>query len=105
MTSILPQCSISTQNHFGPANNDCHGGFDFTLLFEETILAIGPLSLVLLALPFRLYALSRTNPKVRLGWLHSLKLVSVFLSICNERDMLSLYRAPSLSMRPFNFFY
>ena len=82
MTAIIPQCSISTQNHFGPGNNDCHDGFDFTLLFEETILTIGPLSLVLLALPFRLYLLSRTDPKVRLGWLHTLKLVSVVLVSC-----------------------
>ena len=82
MTAIMPQCSISTQNHFGPGNNDCHDSFDFTLLFEETILTIGPLSLVLLALPFRLYGLSRTDPKVRLGWLHTLKLVSVVLVSC-----------------------
>ena len=91
MTTILPQCSIATQNHFGPVNNDCHDGFDFTLLFEETILTIGPLSLVLLVLPFRLYALSKTNPKAKLGWLHTLKLVSL-LSSTNNTVLLSPYK-------------
>ena len=71
------QCSIYSQDHFGPVNNDCYDGFDLTLLFEETILAIGPLSLVLLVLPFRLHALSKADPKVRFGLLHTLKLVSV----------------------------
>ena len=81
MASVIPQCAIATQDHFGPANNNCYGGFDFTLLFEETILCIAPLSLVLLGLPFRIYRLSRAEPKVGLGWLHRLKLVSLMSSM------------------------
>ncbi|KAK4133595.1 P-loop containing nucleoside triphosphate hydrolase protein [Trichocladium antarcticum] len=49
-------------NTFGPHAGDCRGGFDFTLLFEETILTLLPLSLVLLALPSRLsFLLRRAN--------------------------------------------
>lgn len=79
MTGVPLQCSVATQNHFGPVNKNCHDGFDLTLLLEETILTIGPLSLVLLALPFRVYVLSQKSPKACVEWLHRLKLVSVLL--------------------------
>lgn len=38
-------CTIDVQRAFGPAvSTACLGGFDFTLLFEETILTILPQS-------------------------------------------------------------
>ncbi len=39
-------CPVSADNVFGPAvAAPCRAGFDFTLLFEETVLTILPLSL------------------------------------------------------------
>lgn len=40
-------CSIAVESVFGPiVDASCLGGFDFTLFFEETILAIAPLGAV-----------------------------------------------------------
>ncbi|KAI4192890.1 MAG: hypothetical protein LQ346_004105 [Caloplaca aetnensis] len=46
---------------FGPYAGYCRGGFDFTLLFEETLLSILPLCAVLSIAPWRIvYLLPRT---------------------------------------------
>lgn len=38
-------CTIAVEDRFGPVvGNSCLGGFDFTLLFEESILTILPLA-------------------------------------------------------------
>ncbi|GFF96656.1 metal resistance protein YCF1 [Aspergillus udagawae] len=46
----------------------CRGGFDFSLLFEELILGILPLGIVLIIAPFRLYHLFRRQTKVVASW-------------------------------------
>lgn len=65
----------------------CRGGFDFTLLFEETILQILPIALILILVPFRIIQLSQKRRKVVDSWLLLLKLVSgfAFLSISPSR--------------------
>lgn len=55
----------------------CRGGFDFSLLFEETILEILPISIIILVVPFRIWQLSQKRRKVNDSWLLLLKLVSV----------------------------
>ncbi|KAJ8216260.1 hypothetical protein LV164_001134 [Aspergillus fumigatus] len=47
----------------------CRGGFDFSLLFEELILGILPLGIVLIIAPFRLYHLFWRQAKVVASWL------------------------------------
>lgn len=42
----------------------CRGGFDFTLLFEEVVLGIVPIGIILAAAPFRLRHLVRKPYKV-----------------------------------------
>jgi hypothetical protein len=54
----------------------CRGGFDFSLLFEETILEILPISLILIVIPFRLWHLFQKRHKVERSLLLFLKLVS-----------------------------
>ena len=49
---------------FGPYAGACRGGFDFTLLFEESILSILPLALLLIIVPFRISYLVRRTIKV-----------------------------------------
>lgn len=65
----------------------CRGGFDFTLLFEEAILQILPIALILMLVPFRIIQLSHKRRKVVGSWLLLLKLVSsfAFLSISPVR--------------------
>ncbi|KAI4279834.1 MAG: hypothetical protein L6R38_004935, partial [Xanthoria sp. 2 TBL-2021] len=49
---------------FGPYAGSCRGGFDFTLLFQESILSILPLCILLLVVPFRVLYLVRRTIKV-----------------------------------------
>lgn len=53
----------------------CRGGFDFSLLFEELILGILPLGIVLIIAPFRLYHLFWRQAKVVASWLLWAKIV------------------------------
>lgn len=54
-------CSPAADNVFGPAvGAGCRDGFDFTLLFEQSILSILPAAIILIASPFRIkYLLSK----------------------------------------------
>lgn len=45
--------STSPDGEFGPTIQNARGGFDFTLLFEDSFLVIAPASLLLIAIPFR----------------------------------------------------
>lgn len=69
--------SWSCDDSFGPYAGDCRDGFDFTLLFEESILTIPITALVLLAAPCRvLYLLHKNKVKVDSSrWLYC-KIVS-----------------------------
>ena len=49
--------------------------FDFSPLFEYTILSILPSGLLLVLLPFRLWSLHGQSPKVSRSFLHIKKLV------------------------------
>lgn len=64
---------------FGPKvkawDADCRGGFDFTLLFEEAILSIGPSSLLLLLVPWRISQLYGKRTKILPNSLAGWKLV------------------------------
>ena len=62
---------------FGPYAGHCRGGFDFTLLFEETVLSILPLGLFCLFVPFRIWYLVRREIKVKRDLLLPCKLVRV----------------------------
>lgn len=55
----------------------CRGGFDFSLLFEETILSLLPFALVTILVPLRVWQLSQKRRKVVDSWLLPLKLVSL----------------------------
>lgn len=73
----MPQLSCTlVDESFGPYAGHCRGGFDFTLLFEESILSILPLVLLLGIIPLRIVYLVRRSVKVERGILLPLKLVS-----------------------------
>lgn len=60
------QQSLSCDNHFGPAATGCdRPRFDFTVVFEQSILSIGPYIALLLAAVPRLYVLQRKTRKVK----------------------------------------
>ncbi|OAA71650.1 ABC transporter, transmembrane domain, type 1 [Akanthomyces lecanii RCEF 1005] len=69
-------CPVSADNVFGPAvAAPCRAGFDFTLLFEETVLTILPLSLAICWVIGRLVQLRSATAKVTTGWLLASKLL------------------------------
>lgn len=72
-----PACPSGLDNSFGPwAGKLCRGGFDFTLLFEESILTIPLQCIFLLVLPICVLRLARSDVKVVTSALRPLKAVS-----------------------------
>lgn len=66
-------CSVE-EDTFGPiVAPSCLHGFDFTLLFEESILTLGPIGVVCLAASIRIWKLSRVPEKVNRSWLYATK--------------------------------
>lgn len=74
-------CSVSVDDSFGPWAQGCRGGFDFTLLFEESILAIPVLCLFIIVVPFRMAQLGKTDDKIS-RTRDVLRLYKVQASIC-----------------------
>ncbi|KAF4629350.1 hypothetical protein G7Y89_g8798 [Cudoniella acicularis] len=76
-------CVPNADELFGPQVASCRRDFDFTLLFEQSILSIGPTAIFLLFVPVRLSQLGRTKRKTLPNLLRDGKLVaiSVFLSL------------------------
>ncbi|KAI4721875.1 putative ABC transporter [Aureobasidium sp. EXF-10727] len=66
-------CGLHT---FGPAS--CDGSFDFTLVFEQTILSIAPSVIFLCFLPVSLIKLFRRAPKFKASTIRIVKLVYAF---------------------------
>ncbi|KAI0465937.1 P-loop containing nucleoside triphosphate hydrolase protein [Xylaria cf. heliscus] len=67
---------------FGPVvDSDCRGGFDFTLHFEELVLAILPTAIFLLLSPLRAVALLRRRITARRNSLYVAKLVTIGIYI------------------------
>jgi len=63
---------LQSRDDFGPAASE---RFDFTSLFEETILSIAPSAILLLLSPLRLWVLRKQQPKVAKSVIHEQKLV------------------------------
>lgn len=68
------QCSVELENVFGPiVASPCLHGFDFTLLFEETILTLLPFGLVSLAAAVRIWKLHNALEKINRSWSYAAK--------------------------------
>ncbi len=95
MTSI---CAGAADSSFGPAVlGECRGGFDFTLLFEQSITTILPAGLFLLALPTRFIYLSRANVKTNYNRLRSTKLGAAVAFVALQLALLVLYSTNTAS--------
>ncbi|KAJ5714058.1 uncharacterized protein N7483_011239 [Penicillium malachiteum] len=73
----------------------CRGGFDFTLLFEETILQILPIALMIILVPFRIYQLSQKRQKVVDSWLLMSKLAAWLFLLGLQITQTVLWALPS----------
>jgi len=82
---LLPRESIDCSiNSFGPGS--CKGHFDFTLLFEQSILSILPSTLLLLLVPLRLYHLYGASTKTLPDPLQAVKSVSIIFHFSEKHD-------------------
>ncbi|UZP45666.1 hypothetical protein NXS19_013478 [Fusarium pseudograminearum] len=73
-------CAASVDASFGPfVPPECRHGFDFTLVFEQSILVLLPASLLLVIAPFRIFRLRNAPVKVTGYRLRSVKLVLIAL--------------------------
>ncbi|CAG8415715.1 unnamed protein product [Penicillium salamii] len=90
------QCSVELENVFGPiVASPCLHGFDFTLLFEETILTLLPLGLVLLAAAVRIWKLHNSLEKINRSWSYAAKELSWLLYISSHVVLLVLWGRPN----------
>lgn len=70
---------------FGPGlNSICRGGFDFTLLFEDSILNLLPAACFLLLAPLRIWQLARRRDQIRRSSIYPWKLIAASILIITE---------------------
>ena len=74
--SSAAACRAIADDFFGPVVDECARTFDFTLLFEESILSILPSALLLFAAPVRLLSLTKRKRVVGGNVFRLVKLVS-----------------------------
>jgi hypothetical protein len=72
---MRPDCLLSVEDEFGPIVDGCGSNFDFTLLFEETVLSILPLCITIGLAILRVLQLWRQRVIVNSGFLLPYKLV------------------------------
>lgn len=78
---VGPGSCARVDDTLGPWAGSCRGGFDFTLLFEESVLSLFPLCLLLLIIPFRIFYLIKREVKVNQSLLSPSKLVCALLRL------------------------
>ncbi|WZH41295.1 P-loop containing nucleoside triphosphate hydrolase protein [Fusarium acuminatum] len=80
MNSSETLCISSTDTSFGPfVGPECRDGFDFTLVFEQSILVLLPAALLLVLAPVRLFRLRNVPVKVAGRRLRTVKLALIAL--------------------------
>ncbi|GIZ49230.1 hypothetical protein CKM354_001226500 [Cercospora kikuchii] len=85
----MAQCPLQADNVLGPAvTQGCRANFDFTLLFEESILSILPATLLLFLVPLRATTLQRQGVKVLRTTSLLFKQVSIVLLACAQLAIL-----------------
>ncbi|KXH32504.1 hypothetical protein CSIM01_13585 [Colletotrichum simmondsii] len=79
-------------DYFGP---QVRGYFDFTVLFEQSILSILPSALFILLVPIRISSLLRNGIRVHSGKLLWLKLLAVTAFLCLQIALITLWSLPT----------
>ncbi|KAI1348977.1 ABC transporter [Xylaria sp. FL0043] len=78
--NVLGPCPSDADLSFGPAiNSGCRGGFDFTLLFEESVLSLLPAALFILVAALRVVYLVKSHTKAGSNPARFQKLTVAFL--------------------------
>ena len=89
-------CSPSADKTFGPAvSENCRGGFDFTLLFEQSILSLAPSLLLFVCALGRILHLSQATVKILPSYVQLIKLSTILVYGCVQLALLVLWTLPS----------
>lgn len=73
---LSSSCSLDADEAFGPVvNSTCRNGFDFTLLFEQSMLGILPATAFLLVSPLRVRYLTKKDAYIRNNSMRLIKIV------------------------------
>ncbi|VTO84019.1 unnamed protein product [Fusarium graminearum] len=83
---------MDSDNNFGPHRI---GVFDFTVLFEQSILSLLPAALFLFLVPLRLFALRNNERVTELGILLWLKLATAACYVCLQIALIALWSRES----------
>ncbi|KAF5699076.1 major facilitator family transporter-associated [Fusarium globosum] len=98
MNSSENLCTSSLDASFGPfVGPECRDGFDFTLVFEQSILVLSPAALLLILAPVRLLRLRNVPVKVTGHRLRTVKLALIALLAVLHLMLVVLW-----AMRPSN---
>ncbi|KUJ15876.1 putative multidrug resistance protein [Mollisia scopiformis] len=89
--TTLYNCSVSDDALRPVIINACRSGFDFTLMFEQTILSILPSALLLLLMPFRLFVLYGENIKTIRDVRYGAKAAAVAVFAAVQMSLLILW--------------
>ncbi|KID73574.1 ABC transporter, transmembrane domain, type 1, partial [Metarhizium brunneum ARSEF 3297] len=81
-----------TDNDFGPS---LPGVFDFTILFEQSILSLLPASIFILVAPLRTWTLVRRDTIVRSRKLFLAKQATIAVYLCLQLALVALWSSPS----------
>ncbi|KAK9440292.1 ABC transporter, transmembrane domain, type 1 [Metarhizium brunneum] len=81
-----------TDNDFGPS---LPGVFDFTILFEQSILSLLPASIFILVAPLRTWTLVRRDTIVRSRKLFLAKQATIAVYLCLQLALVALWSLPS----------
>ncbi|KAH8701117.1 putative ABC multidrug transporter [Talaromyces proteolyticus] len=95
MASNSTASCYEIDNSFQYYAQDCRGGFDFTLLFEETILTALPLGILVLISPLRIWNLLNRPTKVVESFLLPLKIASYAGLGAAQLALLTLWTLPN----------
>ncbi|KAH6677549.1 P-loop containing nucleoside triphosphate hydrolase protein [Halenospora varia] len=88
-------CPIQVQDRFGPAVHGCNGDFDFTLLFQEGIMIIPLMGMVILTMGPRFRYLLSQPVKAKGGWHHIAKLLVTAVLAVNQLLLLGFWAKSS----------
>ncbi|KAE8149908.1 P-loop containing nucleoside triphosphate hydrolase protein [Aspergillus avenaceus] len=95
-------CSLEVNNSFSAAiDGGCRDGFDFTVLFEQTILGLVPAVAFLLSSPFRYKVLVQREVRTRP---HIMRLVKLMAALVLATIQLALLISWAKEVRPYKKF-
>ncbi|KAF4965252.1 hypothetical protein FSARC_6931 [Fusarium sarcochroum] len=94
----MNQCDFEADNVFGPRVVACRDGFDFTLLFEQSVLSIGPSAVALIASAGYMVHLLRQDVKTKpdAKWrFRAAKQIPIVLFVATQLVLVVLWASPS----------